>query len=82
MIVKQKNQNINDTSEHLKKLTFSSILEYEVHSNWLAPMIGFSWGQELMGRYFAWKVTRKYKAYSKSLANKQWLKIKYDKSKI
>lgn len=32
------------------------VLNYEIHSHWLAGFIGIEWGQDLMGRYFAWKV--------------------------
>ena len=56
-------------------LSIKDFLSYEVKSNWLAPWIGFRWGQELLGRYFAWKVKRKYKRYIAS--KKMEFKIKH-----
>ena len=43
------------------------LLEYEIRSSWWASYIGWDWGKELSGRYFANKVTRKYKRYKRSL---------------
>ncbi len=55
------------------RLTIQEILDYEVHSNWLAAWISFSWGQEIMGWYIAQKVKRKYKRYKQSLENRERL---------
>lgn len=51
--------------------TKQQILDYEVHSHWLASWISFHWGQVLLGKYFAWKVRRKYTAYTKSMENRK-----------
>ena len=48
-------------------LSMQEVLNYEIHSHWLASWIGFEWGQDLMARYFAWKVRRKYNRYIISL---------------
>lgn len=61
---------VNDSELKLKsilKLSMVQILEYECHSHWLAPYISFKWGQELLGKYIANKVNRKYRRYSYSL---------------
>ena len=52
-------------------LSVKQILEYECHSHWLASWIGFEWGQDLMGKYFAWKVRRKYNRYLVSLEERK-----------
>jgi hypothetical protein len=56
-------------------LSIKDFLDYEVKSNWLASWIGFSWGQELLGRYFAWKTLRKYHRYT--LSKQREFKIKH-----
>ena len=38
-----------------------------VLEHWLASWIGFEWGQYLIGKYFAWKLRRKYNRYLVSL---------------
>ena len=43
------------------------VLNYEIHSHWLARRIGFEWGQKIMGKYFARKVRIKYNRYLVSL---------------
>lgn len=40
---------------------------YEIHSSWWAQWVFWSWGQDLAGSYFAWKVRRKWKRYRKSV---------------
>lgn len=52
----------------MKELTRSECLQYEIHSHWLASWIASKKGQQLMGRYFAWKVRRKYNRYSASIS--------------
>jgi len=42
-------------------------LSYEVSGNWLNGYIGFKWGQELLGSYYAKKVRRKYLRYIDSV---------------
>lgn len=55
----------------VSRLSMQKVLDYEVRSHWLAPRIGFKWGQVLMGRYFAWKVRRKYNRYLVSLEERK-----------
>ena len=47
------------------------VLNYEIHSHWLSSWIGFEWGQDLMGKYFSWKVRRKYNRYLVSLEERK-----------
>ena len=57
--------------------TIKDFLDYEIRAHWLASWVSFDWGQELLGRYFARKVKRKYNRY---LRSKQWVqKIKNHK---
>jgi hypothetical protein len=49
--------------------SLSAFLDYEIRSSWWASWIGFDYGQELAGKYFAWKAKRKYNRYLKS---KMW----------
>lgn len=58
----------------INKIDMIDILQYECHSHWLAPYISFDWGHELLGRYFAWKVKRKYNRYSRSLDSRELLR--------
>ena len=55
----------------ISRLSMQEILNYEIHSHWLASWIGFEWGQDLMGKYFAWKVRRKYNRYLVSLEERK-----------
>ncbi|MBX0290969.1 hypothetical protein K3G63_10995 [Hymenobacter sp. HSC-4F20] len=48
-------------------MTKRDILKYEVHASWWAPLISNNFLQRLAGKYFAWKVNRKWDAYNKSL---------------
>jgi hypothetical protein len=72
-----KKQNIEDKRKALhiggviSRLSMQEVLNYEIHSHWLASWIGFEWGQELMGKYFAWKVRRKYNRYLVSLEERK-----------
>jgi len=50
-------------------------LDYEINSHWLASYIWFEWGQLLMGKYFAWKVNRKYKRHCKIINFKKKCEI-------
>ncbi len=43
------------------------ILYYEVHASWWAPWLFCDWMHTLAGKYFAWKVKRKYARYQRSL---------------
>jgi len=51
----------------ISRLSMQEVLNYEVHSHWLARSIGFEWRQNLMGRYLSWKVRKKYNRYLVSL---------------
>jgi hypothetical protein len=55
----------------ISRLSMQEVLNYEIHSHWLASWIGFEWGQDLMGKYFAWKVRRKYNRYLVSLEDRK-----------
>ena len=55
----------------ISPLSMQEVLYYEIHSHWLASWIGFEWGQNLMGKYFAWKVRRKYNRYLVSLEERK-----------
>lgn len=72
-----KAQNLEDKRKALhiggviSRLSLQEVLNYEIHSHWLASWIGFEWGQDLMGKYFAWKVRRKYNRYLVSLEERK-----------
>jgi len=51
----------------ISRLSVKQILEYECHSHWLASYVWFNWGQELISKHIARKVSRKYKRYLYSL---------------
>lgn len=56
-----KEEYVHHTDE---RISFQQALDYEVHGHWLTFWIwGSYWGQNLMLRYAAWKVKRKYKRY-------------------
>ena len=57
--------------EEINKITMYDILQYEVHSHWLASWISNSFLQDLTGKYFAWKVARKYKRYISSIETRK-----------
>lgn len=40
-------------------------LEYEIAGSYFTGFISSNWIQEIMGKYFAWKVKRKFKQYLK-----------------
>lgn len=50
-------------------LSISSILDYEVRSSWWASLVSNYYLQKLSGRYFAWKIKRKYNRY---LISRNW----------
>jgi len=73
-----KTENLNKPQEQqcnihdvISRLSMREVLNYEIHSHWLARRIGFKWGQELMSKYFAWKVRRKYNRYLVSLEERK-----------
>jgi hypothetical protein len=53
------NETANGTKPVLSDSSLSVFLDYEIRSSWWASWIGWNWGQELSGSYFAWKVKRK-----------------------
>lgn len=53
------------------------IIDYEVNSSFWASLIGWKWGQELSGRYFAWKVRRKYERYVAGKLREEWVRTKH-----
>lgn len=52
-----------ETEKNLTDSPLRFFLDYEIRSTWWASWIGWNWGQEISGRYFAWKVKRKYGRY-------------------
>jgi len=50
-----------------KAIDRMDILDYEVRAHWLASYVSNVFIQDLMGRYFANKVKRKYKRYLYSI---------------
>ena len=62
-------QNGNFAKPMLADSSLSVFLDYEIRSSWCASWIGWKWGQELSGKYFAWKTSRKYARYKRS---KMW----------
>jgi hypothetical protein len=58
----------------MKKLSDSPLLfflEYEVKSSRWAYLIGWDWLQKISGRYFAWKVSRKYARYKQAMIQEE-----------
>jgi hypothetical protein len=55
-------------------LTIRQILLYEAHASWWAGYMFGDFLQSLAGKYFAWKVNRKYARYSKSIKKARELK--------
>lgn len=53
-------------------MTQKEALEYEVHSSWWAGWISNTYITDLTIKYFAWKVSRKYKRYKHNMAMKWW----------
>lgn len=51
-------------------LDIIDVLEYEVHSSWLAGLIGLEPLQTIASIYFAWKVRKKHARYIVSIARR------------
>ena len=51
-----------------KPISIKDALLYEIHSHWLAPHVSNPLLQNVLGNYFAWKVSRKYRRYRRSMA--------------
>ena len=67
------NKEIKDKMKQIKNIhpiPVKYILEYEIHSSWFAGCISFSWGQNLVSKYFSRKVRKKYKRYLASTENR------------
>lgn len=47
----------------------NELLRYEVVSSWWACYVSFPLGQKLVGKYFAWKIRRKYRRYYNHMKN-------------
>lgn len=56
-----------------QKYSMRDFLDYEIRSSWWASSISWNWAQDLAGRYFAWKVKRKYSRYVISKIHQQFL---------
>ena len=52
----------------------NQVLDYEVQSSWWASWVWWSWGRNLAGSYFAWKVKRKYGRYLISMNERAYIK--------
>ena len=63
------NEKGNLAKPMLADSSLSVFLDYEIRSSWWASWIGWNWGRELSGKYFAWKTRRKYARYKQS---KMW----------
>ncbi len=68
------NENGNFAKPMLADSYLSVFLDYEIRSSWWASWIGWNWGQELSGKYFAWKTIRKYARYKQSKVWEQRIK--------
>ena len=48
-----------------------AFLDYEVSASWIAPLIWFEWGQNIMAYYLAGKTNRKYNRYLRFLRTRR-----------
>jgi len=55
-------------------LPIKVFLEYEIRSSRWASFVSWNWMQELAGRYFAWKASKKYVRYQRSKMREQRIK--------
>ncbi len=46
-----------------KQISRMEILDYEIRASWWASWISIGWMKNLASKYFAWKITRKYRRY-------------------
>ncbi len=74
--INAKVEKISDVKHNraIKEYPLSTLLDYEIRASWWAMLIGFSFGYELAGKYFAWKTSRKYARYKQSKIWEQRLK--------
>lgn len=55
-------------------VTIREILDYEIMASWWTQFISWEWAQNIVAKYFAWKVQRKYGRYVKFVEMRQRLK--------
>jgi hypothetical protein len=60
----------------VEQITQQQCLDYEIHSSSWASWISNSFLQEIIGKYFAWKVRRKFNNYMVSKMNEAYVKDK------
>jgi len=58
---------IKDYLKDADTILIRDALMYEIHSHWFAPHVSNPFLQKLLAKYFAWKVSRKYRRYMKSM---------------
>jgi hypothetical protein len=56
---------------HVPILSLKDLITYEIHSSRLARYFYLAWLQKIVGRYYAWKVSKKYVRYIRSIQHKQ-----------
>lgn len=56
------------------EIKMMEVLDYEIRSSWWASFIFWSWGQTMVGNYFAWRVRRKHKRYIQSMSLEKTIK--------
>lgn len=52
-------------------LSLVAVLKYEVAASWWAELVGWDWAQNIAGKYFAWKVRRKWNRYRAMLERRE-----------
>ncbi len=62
-----------NTLPGVDQITALQALDYEVGASWWACWIGSDWAQNLVSRYFAWKVNRKFRRYKWSVSGRKEL---------
>ena len=65
---------VEDLDASIIEPSFEDFLNYEIRGTWWPRWIGFSWGQKIAGKYFAFMVRRKYVRYKKSMEWKHRMK--------
>ena len=55
------------------------ICDYEVRSSWWASLISNKTLQDWAGKYFAWKVGRKFRRWQQSMRNRDMIMEKFAK---
>lgn len=44
-------------------ISLKDALHYEIKSSWIVPLVSSQWLQNVLGKYYARRVKRKYKRY-------------------